>query len=148
LLTRKLINNFNANWMPKPGSQIALQYGAKYVLDSIESTAHKGFTDLIGLEARQDISEYLDIGLHASALRSWQTGARNYQLGMSVGLKLAKNSWLSVGYNLRGFVDPDFTDAAYRAHGLYLNLRVKFDQDTFNLNDRSKGQWSPLSAKP
>jgi uncharacterized repeat protein (TIGR01451 family) len=144
LLTRKLINNFNANWTPKPGSQISLQYGAKYVLDSIESNAYKGFTDLIGLEARQDISEYLDIGLHASALRSWQTGARNYQLGMSVGLKLAKNSWLSVGYNLRGFVDPDFVDAAYRARGLYLNLRVKFDQDTFNLNDHSQ---NPLQLK-
>lgn len=145
LLTRKLINNFNANWVPKKGSQFALQYGAKYVLDSIESTAYKGFTDLIGIEARQDLGEYLDIGLHASALRSWQSGARDYQYGMSVGFKLASNSWLSVGYNLRGFVDPDFADAAYRARGVYLNLRVKFDQDTFNLNDRSKGQ---LSLKP
>ena len=145
LLTRKLINNFNATWTPRRGSQIALQYGAKYVRDNIESSVYKGFTDLIGLEARQDVSEYFDIGLHASALRSWQTGARQYQYGVSVGLKLANNSWLSVGYNLRGFVDPDFVDAAYRARGLYLNLRVKFDQDTFNLNDRSQGL-SP--AKP
>ena len=44
-----------------------------------------------------------------------------------------------------GLVDADFAGAEYRACGLYLNLRVKFDQDTFNLNDRSKGQ---LLLKP
>ena len=140
LLTRKLINNFNANWMPQRDTQIALQYGAKYVLDSIDSAAYKGFTDLIGIEARHDLDKHLDIGLHTGMLRSWRTGARDYQFGLSVGFKLADNAWLSVGYNQLGFVDPDFTGAAYRARGVYLNLRVKFDQDTFNLNDRSGDQ--------
>lgn len=145
LLTRKLINHFNANWMPNRHTQIALQYAAKYVYDSIDSTAYKGFTDLIGIEARQDLGERWDIGLHTGMLRSWQTGARDYHLGVSVGFKLTDNAWLSVGYNQLGFVDADFTGAEYRARGLYLNLRVKFDQDTFNLNDRNKGQ---LSLKP
>lgn len=142
LLTRKLINNSNANWMPNRRTQIAMQYGAKYVHDSIDNTAYKGFTDLIGIEARQDLGERWDIGLHTGMLRSWQAGARDYQLGVSVGVKLADNAWLSVGYNQRGFVDADFAGAEYRARGLYLNLRVKFDQDTFNLNDRNKSQFS------
>ena len=145
LLTRKLINNFNANWMPTRQTQIAMQYGAKYVRDSIDGSAYKGFTQLIGLEARQDIGERFDIGLHGGMLHSLQNSARDYQLGVSVGFKLAENSWLSLGYNQRGFVDRDFTGSEYRAEGLYLNLRVKFDQDTFNLNDRNKGQ---LSMKP
>lgn len=145
LFTRKLINNSNANWMPNRRTQIALQYGAKYVRDSIDNTAYKGFTDLIGIEARQDLGERWDIGLHTSMLRSWKTDARDYHLGVSVGVKVTGNAWLSVGYNQRGFVDADFTGAQYRARGLYLNLRVKFDQDTFNLNDRNKSQ---LSFKP
>lgn len=140
LRTRKLINNLNANWMPSRSTQIALQYGAKYVQDSIDGSAYKGFTDLIGIEARHDLGKHLDIGLHTGMLRSLQTGACDYQLGMSVGIKLADNAWLSVGYNQRGFVDPDFIGAAYRAQGLYLNLRIKFDQHTFNLNDRDPGQ--------
>ena len=148
LLTRKLINNFNANWMPSRQTQIALQYGAKYVRDSIDSTAYKGFTDLVGIEARQDLGERWDIGLHAGMLHGWNTGARDYHLGVSVGFKLTDNAWLSVGYNQLGFVDADFAGAEYRAKGLYLNLRVKFDQDTFNLNDRNKGQLSQLSVKP
>jgi hypothetical protein len=142
LLTRKLINNLNANWMPNRQTQIALQYGLKYVRDSIDSTAYKGFTDLVGIEARQDLGERWDIGLHTGMLHSWQAGTRDYQLGASLGFKLADNAWLSVGYNQRGFVDADFAGAEYRARGLYLNLRVKFDQDTFHLNDRDKGQFS------
>ncbi len=140
VLTRKLINNLNANWMPTRQTQIALQYGIKYVRDSIDSQAYTGVTDLMGVEAQQDIGEHFDIGLHASRLHSWKRSASDLHLGLSVGFKATTNSWLSVGYNQRGFVDPDFTGAAYRARGLYLNLRVKFDQDTFNLNDRDTGQ--------
>ena len=142
LLTRKIINNLNANWTPRRDTQIALQYGMKYVRDTIDNTAYKGFTQLAGIEARQDLGQRWDIGLHAGMLHSWQAASRDYQLGASLGFKLASNAWLSVGYNQRGFVDADFAGAEYRAHGLYLNLRIKFDQDTFNLNDRDKGQFS------
>ena len=122
-----------------------LQYGADHVRDSIDGSAYQGFTQLIGLEARQDIGERFDIGLHGGMLHSVKNSARDYQLGVYIGFKLAENSWLSVGYNQRGFVDRDFTGSEYRAEGLYLNLRVKFDQDTFNLNDRDTGQ---LPLKP
>ena len=142
LLTRKLINNLNANWMPNRQTQIALQYGIKYVRDSIDSTAYKGFTDLAGIEARQDLGERWDIGLHSGMLHSWQAGTRDYHLGVSLGFKLTDNAWLSVGYNKLGFTDRDFAGAQYRAQGMYLNLRIKFDQDTFNLNGRNQGQLS------
>jgi uncharacterized repeat protein (TIGR01451 family) len=148
LLTRKLINNFNANWLPTRQTQIAMQYGAKYVRDSIDGSAYQGFTHIIGVEARQDLGEQWDVGLHGGMLHSLQNSARDYHLGVSVGFKLAENSWLSVGYNQLGFVDRDFTGSEYRAQGIYLNLRVKFDQDTFNLNDRSGGHLAPLSGKP
>src|SRR5690606_9568498 len=45
---RKLVNNFNANWMPNRRTQIALQYGAKYVFDSLNGKSYHGFTDLLG----------------------------------------------------------------------------------------------------
>jgi hypothetical protein len=137
--TRKLINNFNANWLPDRSTQIAFQYGAKYVFDTIENSNYQGFTSLLGLEARKDITEKIDFGVHLGSLSSWLSGARDYQTGISVGFKVADNAWFSVGYNLRGFNDPDFSGAPFRAQGLYLNLRLKFDQNTFNLND-SKSQ--------
>ena len=142
---RKLINNFNANWLPARGTQIAIQHGAKVVFDTIDGAGYQSLTTLVGLEARHDIGERLDVGLHFGSLRSWSSGARDFQVGVSVGFKVADNAWLSVGYNQRGFNDPDFAGAQYRAEGLYLNLRFKFDQNTFNLNDRQSSQ---LPLKP
>ena len=48
------------------------------------------------------------------------------------------NTWLSVGYKVKGLNDKDFDGAEYRAKGLYATIRVKFDQDTLKLNDRKK----------
>lgn len=136
LFTRKLIANFNGNLKASPRSQVAFQYSAKYVRELLGETSHSGYTDLWGIEARHDVDERWDIGLHAGMLTSWRTGTRSYQLGLSVGHRLADNTWVSVGYNHLGFTDHDFTGAEYRAQGFYVNLRMKFDQDTFDLNDR------------
>jgi uncharacterized repeat protein (TIGR01451 family) len=136
LLTRKLINNLNANWQPNRRTQVALQYSAKYVFDTIDQTSYKGYTDLMGVEARQDLSKCWDVGLNASVLHSWGANAHQYQLGVSTGFLVADNTWLVVGYNQLGFKDADFAGAQYRAKGLYVSLRAKFDQDSFNLNDR------------
>jgi uncharacterized repeat protein (TIGR01451 family) len=140
--TRKLINNFNANWLPDRGTQIAFQHGAKYVFDTIDNSNYHGFTSLLGLEARKDITEKVDFGVHLGSLSSWASGARDYQIGVSVGFRVADNAWFSVGYNHRGFNDPDFSGAPFRAQGLYLNLRLKFDQNTFNLNNNNQSQLS------
>ncbi|HET8747967.1 MAG TPA: hypothetical protein VFM98_20380, partial [Ramlibacter sp.] len=145
LFTRKLISNFNANWKAGPRSQVALQYSAKYVREMLGDVGSSGFTDLAGIEARHDLGERWDLGASASVLSVHRLHARSYQLGVSVGYRLTDNTWVAVGYNHLGFSDRDFAGAEYRAKGLYVALRVKFDQDTFDLNDRAKG---PLSLKP
>lgn len=130
----KLVNNLNANYMLDRRTQIALQYGAKYVLDTIDGTDYKGYTDLIGIELRRDLTRDWDIGVFGSVMRAANSGVRDYSVGASVGYKLMENTWVSAGYNLRGLEDRDFTGAAYRAGGFFVSLRMKFDQDTFGLN--------------
>lgn len=139
LFTRKLIANFNANWKASPRTQVAMQYSGKYVREMLGDTSHAGYTDLWGLEARHELGDRWDVGVHAGMLTSWRLHARSYQLGLSVGYRLAENTWVAVGYNHLGFTDADFAGAEYRAQGVYVNLRMKFDQDTFNLNDRKSG---------
>ena len=46
------------------------------------------------------------------------------------------------GANANNTVANDGSGAAYGARGVYLNLRLKFDQNTFNLNDRDPGRLS------
>ncbi len=136
---RKLVNNYNANWMMGNRTQTALQYGSKYVLDNIDGVDYSGYTDLIGAEVRRDIEEDWDVGAHISMLHSWSAAAMSYGLGASLGYKLVENAWLVVGYNFLGFSDGDFSGAGYRAQGPYITLRMKIDQDTLKLNDKNGG---------
>ncbi len=137
---RKLVNNYNANWLTDGRTQTSLQYGSKYVLDNIGGTDYSGYTDLIGVEVRHDLGQDWDIGAHTSVLRSWSANALSYGLGVSLGFKVVDNAWIVAGYNVKGFNDHDFSAAGYRAQGPYITLRMKIDQDTFKLNDKNGGQ--------
>ncbi len=136
--TKKLVNNFNANYIPNRRTQLSLQYGNKYVLDTIDSQEYKGYTDIASAELRYDISSRWDVGVRGSVLNSWNSGVHVFGAGASVGYRVMDNTWLSVGYNVKGLNDNDFDGAEYRAEGLYATIRVKFDQDTLKLNDSKK----------
>lgn len=142
----KLVNNLNANYMPSRRTQVSMQYGAKYVLDSFDGTDYKGYTDLIGTEIRHDLTQRWDIGMFASVMRSLNSGVRDYGMGASVGYKVVDNMWLSMGYNVRGMNDRDFANASYRARGPFITLRMKVDQDTFGLN-KGSGVARPMNSK-
>jgi uncharacterized repeat protein (TIGR01451 family) len=142
----KLVNNFNANWMPNRRTQIALQYGAKYVLDTIDNTDYSGYTDLIGVEVRRDLNQDWDIGAFGSTMRSWNSGVNSHGVGASVGYKVMDNMWVAAGYNLRGMNDRDFANATYRGQGPFITLRMKVDQDTFGLNNDGT-RTGPLSGE-
>ena len=133
----KLVNNLNANYLYNRHTQIALQYGAKYVRDSIDGIDYKGYTDLVGFEVRHDLNKDWDVAVFGSMMRSVSAGVRDSSVGASVGYKVVDNMWLSVGYNARSLDDRDFSGATYGARGFFLSLRMKVDQDTFGLNKRS-----------
>ena len=126
----RLVNNLNANYRPYKQLQIALQYGAKFVRDSIGGSSYSGFTDHIGVEARYDLTKKWDIGLRSSVLHSWHGGQLAYSFGPSTGYNVVENAWISLGYNVCGFEDRDFASAAYTAQGPYVRFRMKFDQQS------------------
>ena len=126
--SRRLVTNNNVNYQYNRSTQVAFQYGAKYVFDSFDSTSAAGFTDLYGAEVRHDLGSRFDIGAHAALMNSWQSNVHAASYGLSVGFSPMTNLWLGVGYNLAGFRDRDFTSANATAKGFYLYLRMKADQ--------------------
>ena len=135
--SRRLVTNNNVNYQYNRSTQIAFQYGAKYVFDSFDHTSVAGFTDLYGAEVRYDIGSRFDIGAHASLMHSWQSHVYTPSYGLSVGFAPVTNLWLGVGYNLAGFRDRDFTSANATAKGWYLYMRMKADQ---GVKDDSTGR--------
>jgi hypothetical protein len=105
-------------------------YGAKYVNEQIEGQRFRGFTDLIATEMRYDLTRKLDVGLHGSVLHTWNSGQFDYSAGASIGYSVMDNTWISLGYNLVGFEDDDFSSANFTAQGFFLHFRIKFDQQS------------------
>jgi len=127
---KRIINNLNANFKPDQKTQLSLQYGAKYVLEQIDENDYRGFTDLIGVEGRYNLTQAWDIGLRGSILHTWEMKQLSYSFGPSVGYNLMKNAWLSLGYNLLGFHDKDFSTANFTSQGPFVQFRFKFDQNS------------------
>ena len=126
----RVVNNFNGNFKMDNRVQVSLQYGAKYVLESIDGTDYSGYTDLMGVEGRYDLTRKWDLGLRGSVLHSWSAGQLSYSAGLSIGYNIFNNAWVSLGYNLVGFADRDFSKSDYTAQGPYVRFRFKFDQNS------------------
>lgn len=134
LTSSALINNFNLNRLSeKRRNQLSLFYGAKLVWDDFDGDKYSSFIDLWGVENRFDISEAWDIGVQAFIWNSWSADDQRYSFGPSIGWSPLTNSWVSVGYNFEGFEDRDFDAAKYTQQGIYLKLRVKFDEKSLGL---------------
>ena len=126
----KFVNNLNINYKLEARTQISVQYGAKYVAETIDAENYTGYIDLVGIEGRYDVTKKWDVGLRVSALHSWSAHQYNFGNGFSVGYNFAKNVWASVGYNITGFRDDDFSKADFTAEGPFVKFRMKFDQES------------------
>jgi uncharacterized repeat protein (TIGR01451 family) len=127
----RIIDNFNSNWQLDPHSQLGLQFAVRSTLTTFSNDRYSGLATLLGCDYRRDLSARFDIGAHGTTLQSWTAHVGDTALGFDVGVTLAKNVWISVGYNLRGYADRDFDANRYTAAGPFLTFRIKADQDTF-----------------
>jgi hypothetical protein len=127
----RAINNLNANWQMNPWTQLGLQLGARHVTSTFDDERYQGLSTLYGLDARHDLSERFDIGMHGTLLNSLQSGVSDASAGVDLGIVVARNVWISIGYNFAGFRDQDFEASRYTAQGPYIKFRMKADQDTF-----------------
>lgn len=134
--TRKFIENLAINYLPSHRWQLALHLGYKLTQIETGSSDFDSDTWLLGSETRYDLSPRWDIGAHYHWLNTPELGLSQESYGLSTGFDLAKNLWLSVGYNWQGYDDDDFSLNGYTAEGPYLKLRYKFDQNTFKLRDK------------
>lgn len=143
----KWVNNLAANALLGDRAEISLNHGIKLVREDLNFGQHKAVVNLLGLETRYDISPTLDFGFAGSVLLD-DDGNQSWSYGPSFGLTPADNMWLSVGYNLEGFDDSDFADAEMRREGLFMKLRMKFDEQTLSGLLRHISPASPDSFAP
>ncbi len=107
---------------------------AKWATDRGNGLSSRYNLQAVGARATYDIDWKWDAGVQLSLLRgaggAWQAG-----LGVEAGYLLANNLWLSAGYNLFGYSEPDLAGADYTGRGAFLRLRFKFDETLFGAGD-------------
>lgn len=143
--SRRLIGSLSTNWSPRgiedrnddgieelfQRSEIGVFIGARYNFDRFDGFDLAGFTALGGVDAHIGIDERFEIGGSATVRSNLTDNVTSFSVGPQVGFVPADNMLLTVGYNITGFRDYDFSAARNTDKGLYAAIRVKFDADTF-----------------
>ena len=137
--TKRIINTAHVNYKASK-TQVSLQHGIKLVRDALSAGAYQSITDLAGMELRYDVTRQFDIGAHGNILNTRATQQFSTNTGVSVGHSAAKHIWISLGYNFSGFRDVDFSRANYTSEGVYMRLRIKFNQNTMRAAQDWLGQ--------
>ena len=138
--SKRIINSLSINWSPVTKSEgrylgrseVSLFWGSRYVADRIDQDDLSGWSNIVGADIRFDLGEKIDVGL-AGTLRESNGGrAISYSGGPSVSLSPIENSYITIGYNVVGYHDRDYSDVRYTRSGPYVTLKLKFDQNSLS----------------
>ncbi len=133
-VSTRLINNVSLNYTGDrgqlPGVEATVYYGAKLVRGKLSGDAYDGFIDVLGLDIRKNLGKRFDIAFALSQQTAHDSGVKQMSYGPSLGFSPKKDVWISAGYNISGYHDPNAYDR-YTQQGVYVTVRVKFDQTGF-----------------
>jgi hypothetical protein len=108
------------------------RYAAKWSLSGDSSLSSSATTQLIGGRATFDLNPRWDFGVAASTTYSLAFASLQYGMGFETGYKLVQNLWISTGYNLLGFRNPDLAGEDVTRRGAFIRMRFKFDENIFS----------------
>lgn len=137
--SRRLIGSLSTNWLPlakvegnsRDAAEIGVFVGARYNFDSYDGFDLAGWSVLGGLDARVAVGERFEIGGAATVRSNLTDGTMSFSVGPQIGFTPADNMLLTVGYNVSGFSDDDFSAARNTDKGVFAALRLKLDGDAF-----------------
>lgn len=89
-----------------------------------------------------DITERWDAGLNLGVTFSDSIENVQYAVGPEIGYRFKRNVRVGLGYNIVGFSDRDF-DTSATAQGLFLSLRIKFDENLLKWASFAKTEERP-----
>jgi outer membrane protein OmpA-like peptidoglycan-associated protein len=126
------ILTLHANYQPRSFWQASGHYAAKWVTDKSMGLNSHSNAHLFSGRVMWDITERWDFSLNTSFMTDQNFRSFSYGLGGEVGYLIHENIWISVGYNVFGFREPDMIGQSRTDKGVFLRLRFKFDEDLFN----------------
>ncbi len=144
-LSRRIVGSWSTNWSPRGWDQdefgiehqtrrdeYTLFLGGRYNLDEFEGTEFSGTTVLAGADARLGLSDRFEIGATATVRANLDDNVTSFAYGPTIGFVPVDGMLLTLGYNVEGFRDGDFSAARNTDKGVFAAVRFKFDTETFD----------------
>ncbi len=139
-LSRRLIGSFSGNWSPDGEDaegklfrrdEYGLFLAARYNFDRVEDYNLTGTALLVGTDIRVGIGERFEVGGRGTLRANLRDDTASFSVGPNIGFVPVDDALLTIGYNIYGFRDEDFSAARQTDRGLYAAVRMKIDADTF-----------------
>ncbi len=135
---KRIVNivSVHGDWHPKRVWHVNGRFAVKNVNETFvagSNTVNDAFSAwLVAARVMYDLNERWSVGGMASVLRQTQGGkALQYGYGLEAGYAVTTNLWFNVGYTWRGLNDKDLQASEYRNRGIFMGLRLKFDEKTW-----------------
>lgn len=117
------------NYQPARKWIFSGHYAVKYVEENFgASDTDRYFAHLVAGRAIWEFHRRWDAGLNVATTFSESFSNNQWAVGPEIGFIFTKNARIGLGYNVVGFSDRDF-DTATTSRGLFLSLRLKFDEN-------------------
>jgi uncharacterized repeat protein (TIGR01451 family) len=137
---RRLIASLSTNYSPRGRDddaqvrrhEVSLFLGARHNFDQFEGTDFAGTSVLVGADGRIGIGERFELGASATVRSNLNDNVTSFAYGPTIGVVPAKGMLLTVGYNIEGFRDGDFSAARNTNKGVFAAVRMAFDADSFS----------------
>ena len=133
--SRRIVNSLAVNYSPYGGeegyfgrTELSVFWGTRYVSDRLGADDIGGWSNVVGADIRFDLNDMIEVGAAGSVRHGVGGNSIAFSAGPSVGIRPFDNGWLSVGWNVVGFHDRDFSEDRYTRSGPYVTMRIKFDQ--------------------
>ncbi|WP_299192099.1 hypothetical protein [uncultured Erythrobacter sp.] len=143
--SRRLVGSWSTNWSPRGWDEdefgiehqtrrdeYTLFLGARHNFDEFEGTEFSGTTVLAGVDFRLGVTDKIEVGASGTVRANLEDDVTSYSYGPTIGFVPVEGMLLTVGYNVEGFRDGDFSAARNTDEGLFASVRFKFDTDTFD----------------
>lgn len=143
--SRRLVASWSTNWSPRGWDlddyevkqqtrrdEYTLFLGGRYNFDEFEGTEFSGTTVLAGADVRIGIGDRFEIGASGTVRANLDDDVTSFSYGPTIGFVPVDGMLLTIGYNVEGFRDGDFSAARNTDKGVFAAVRFKFDTETFD----------------
>ncbi|KEO91141.1 hypothetical protein EH31_00320 [Erythrobacter longus] len=144
-ISRRVVASWSTNWSPRDydddengitrqtrRNEFGLFLGGRYNFDEFEGTEFSGTTAFVGADARIGIGEKFEIGASATVRANLEDNVTSFSYGPTIGFTPVDGMLVTVGYNVEGFRDGDFSEARNTDKGVFAAVRLKFDTSSFD----------------